>query len=91
MTILYNYIKRGLNKLPTRRFVPREYQESGFVLNNILPNSGDKWTPNYEGPCVMTVTTLDGGKLTHHRNTDAVKQYFVKNMSSISRKPEKAA
>jgi len=27
MTALYNYIKRGLNKLPTRRFVPVDFKK----------------------------------------------------------------
>ena len=46
-----------------------------------------KWTPNYEGPCVvkrafsgdaMTLTTKDGEELARPVNSDAVKKYFVK-------------
>ena len=44
---------------------------------------------NYEGSCAMTLTTKDGDKPTRPVNTDAVKQYFVKNKSSISPKPKK--
>jgi len=34
----------------------------------------------------MTFTTMDGGKLARPMKADAVKKYFVKNESSISRK-----
>ena len=48
-----------------------------------------KWTPNYEGLCAMTLTIMDGDKLTRFKNAGAVKKYSVKNNSAISRKPEK--
>jgi len=55
------------------------------------PNSRGKWSPNYEGSCAMSFTTMDCDKLTRPM-AGAVKKYFVKkNKSSISRKPEKAA
>ncbi|KEH28055.1 hypothetical protein MTR_5g061475 [Medicago truncatula] len=54
-------------------------------------DSRGKWTPNYEGSCARTFTTTDGNKLTRSMNAGAVKKYSVKNKSSISRKPEKAA
>jgi len=52
MTALYNFIKRGRNKIPTRRFVPREIQ-GDFVSKEVLsfpPNSRGNWTPSYEDP-----------------------------------------
>jgi len=54
-------------------------------------DSKGKWTPNYEGLCAMTLVTTDGDKLTRPMNASAVKKYFVKNNSSISRKPKEAA
>jgi len=39
----------------------------------------------------MTLTTMDGDKLTRPMNAGAINKYSVKNKSSISRKPEKAA
>jgi len=39
----------------------------------------------------VTPTTMDGDKFARPENTVAVKKYSVKNKSSISRKPEKAA
>jgi len=55
------------------------------------PDSRRKWTPNYEGPCAMTLVTMDGDKPTRPMNVDAVKKYSIKNKSSISRKPKKVA
>ena len=49
--------------------------------------------PNYEGPCAMILTTMDGDKPARPVNANAVKKYFVKNTkkkSSIGRKTEKA-
>ena len=42
------------------------------------PDSKGKWTPNYEGSCAMTFTTMDGGKLAPPMKADAVKKYSVK-------------
>ena len=81
MTTLYNYIQKGWNKLPTRRFALHEIQEGDFVPKKVLsvqPDSKGKWTPNYEGSCAMTFTTMDGGKLARPMKADAAKKYFVK-------------
>jgi hypothetical protein len=51
---------------------PRECQESGFVLTNILPDSRGKWMP----------ITMNDSKLVCHVNTDAVKKHFVKKMKA---------
>jgi len=89
MTTLFNYIQKGWNKLPTRRFVPHEIQEGDFVPKRVLsvqPDSKGKWTPNYEGSCAMIFTTMEGGKLARPMKADAVKKYFVNMKSSVSRK-----
>jgi len=44
MTTLYNYIKRGWNKLPTRRFVPMKFKREtlcpkGYYLFNQTPRA----------------------------------------------------
>jgi len=44
------------------------------------PDSKGKWTPNYEGSCAITFTTMDGGKLARPMKADAVKKYFVKKI-----------
>jgi len=87
---LYNYIQKGWNKLPTRRFVPHEIQEGDFVPKRVLsvhPDSKGKRTPNYEGSCAITFTTMEGGKLARPMKAGAVKKYFAKKKSSVSRKP----
>jgi len=43
------------------------------------PDSKGKWTPNYEGSCAMTFTTMDGGKLARPMKADAVKNTLPKN------------
>jgi len=63
MTTLYNYIKKGWIKFPTRRFVP--VISRNLVLKktlSFLPNSRGKWTPNYEGACAMTPVTTNVDK-----------------------------
>jgi len=65
MSTLYNYTKRGWNKLPTRRSVPRGIQEGDFVLEKTLsfqPDSRGKRTPNYDGACAMTLVTTNVDK-----------------------------
>jgi len=42
------------------------------------PDSRGKWTPNCESSCVMTLTTMDGDKLTRPVNAGAVKKYSIK-------------
>ena len=53
---------------------------------SVHPDSKGKWTPNYEGSCAITFTTMEGGKLARSVNTDAIKKYFVNMKSSVSRK-----
>nr|ABD28294.1 hypothetical protein MtrDRAFT_AC147774g5v1 [Medicago truncatula] len=64
-----------------------------FQQEGSFPQNSRKrlWTPNYEGSCAMTFTTMDGDKLALPMNAGVVKKYSVKYKSSISRKPEKAA
>jgi len=93
MTTLYNYIKRSLKQASNKKVRPHEIQEGDFVPKRALsvqPDPKGKWTPNYEGSCAMTFTTMDGGKLARPMKADAVKKYFVNIKSSISRKYEKA-
>jgi len=78
-----SYIKR-LNQVLTKKARPHECQESGLVLKVILSNLID-----FRGKeCLIT---KDGDEFVCPVNTDAVKKYFVKRKSPISRKPEKAA
>jgi len=82
---------KKLKQTSNKKVRPRELQEGDFVPRNVLssqPDSRGKWTPNYEGPCAMTLVTTNGDKLAmpvQSRNT------LSKNKSSISCKPEKAA
>jgi len=46
------------------------------------PDSRGKWSSNYEGSCAMTLTTMDGDKLTRAMNVDAVKKYSVKKIKA---------
>jgi len=81
MTTLYNYIKRSLKQASNKKVRPHEIQEGDFVPKKVLSSrqdSKDKWTPNHEGSCAMTFTTMDGGKLARPMKADAVKKYFVK-------------
>jgi len=74
--------KRGWNKTSNKRVRPHEIQEKDFVPKKVLslqPYTNGKWTPGYEGPCAMTFTTVDSGKLARPMKADAVKKYFVKN------------
>ncbi|KEH41389.1 hypothetical protein MTR_1g050418 [Medicago truncatula] len=83
-------LKQNSNK----KVHPRKIQERDFVPKKVLPfqpDSRGKWMPNYEGTCAMTLVTTNGNKLACPVNTGAVKKYSVKNKSSISRKPKKAA
>jgi hypothetical protein len=63
--------------------------EPNVVLKKVLsfvPDSRDKWTPNYEGPYVvkrafsggaLILATMDGEEFTLPVNVDAVKNYFT--------------
>ena len=46
------------------------------VLSFQLDSRG-KWSPNNEGLCAMTFTTMNGDKLARPMNAGAVKKYFV--------------
>jgi len=64
-----------------RGFVPVRFKRKTLCPKKVLPfqpDSKGKWTPGYEGPCAMTFTTMDGGKLARPMKADAVKKYFVK-------------
>jgi len=81
MTTLYNYIKRSLKQVSNKKVRPHEIQEWDFVPKRVLslqPYTNGKWTPNYEGSCAMTFTTMDGGKPACPMKADAIKKYFVK-------------
>ena len=81
--------QRRMKQAFDKKVRPREFQEGDLVLKKILsfqPDSGGKWSPNYEGPYVvkrtfsggaMTLATMDGDEFPHHVNADAVKKYFV--------------
>jgi len=49
------------------------------------PDTKGKWTPNHEGSCAMTFTTMDGGKLARRMKADAVKKYFVKKIKRLNK------
>jgi hypothetical protein len=91
---LVQLCQKRLKQTFNKKVRPRKFQEEDFVPKKVLsfkPDSRGKWTPNYEDPCAMTLETTDGKKLVCPMKAGAVKQYFVENKSSISRKPKKAA
>ena len=65
---------------------PQEYQVGDLVIKKIILPQRDprgKWTPTYEGPCVvkhvfsggaMILTNMDGDDLPHPANADIVKK-----------------
>ena len=78
---MYNYIKRSLKQASNKKVRPHEIQEGDFVPKRVLsvqPDSKGKWTPDYEGLCAMSFTTMNGGKLARRMKANAVKKYFVK-------------
>jgi len=89
MTALYNYIKRGWNKLPTRRFVPVDFKKPCAKKRHYLSNL----TLGASGHLTMKtrVQWLQWLQMLMNPHAGAVKKYSIKNTSSISRKPEKAA
>jgi len=93
---LVQLYQKRLKQTSYKNVRPHEFQEGDFVLKKIRsfqPDSRSKWTPNYEGPSAMTLTTMDGDKPARTVNANAIKKYFVKNTkkkSSIGRKIEKA-
>ena len=68
LQLYQNRLKQTSNK----KVRPREFQ----------PDSKGKWTPIYEGPCAMTLTTMDGDKLTRPMNAGAVRKYSVKKIKA---------
>jgi len=91
---LVQIYQKKLKQTSNKKVRPREIQERDFVPKKApssQPDSKDKWTPNHEGSCATTLTTMDGDKLARPTNVGAVKKYSVKNKTSISRKPEKVA
>jgi hypothetical protein len=91
---LVQLCQKRLKQVSNKKVRPSKFQERDFVLKETLPfqtDSRGKWTPNFEGSCAMTFTTMDGDKLARPMNAGAVKKYSVKNKSSISRKPKKVA
>ncbi|KEH17441.1 hypothetical protein MTR_0014s0010 [Medicago truncatula] len=96
--------KRKLKRLPMRSLTcwgifavkvanknHEDSPEDGDRLQRLARDSRGKWTPNHEGSCARTFTTMDGDKLALPMNAGSVKKYSVKHKSSVSRKPEKAA
>jgi len=78
---LVRLYQKRLKQTSNKMVRPREVQERYIVLKKTLsfqPDSRGKWTPNYEGPCAMTLVTTNGDKLALPVNTGAVKKYFVK-------------
>lgn len=81
-----------MKQTSNNKVCPRDFQEEDFVPEKVLHfqlDSRGKWTPNHEGSCARTFTTMDGDKLALPMNAGTVKKYSVKHKSSISRKPEK--
>jgi len=78
---LVQLYQKRLKQASNKKVHPREIQEGDFVPKKVLsfqPDFRGKWTPNYEGPCAMTLVTTDGDKLTRPMNAGAVKKYSVK-------------
>ena len=56
---------------------------------SVQPDSKGKWTPDYEGLCAMSFTTMNGGKLARRMKANAVKKYFVKKKKLAKLKTQK--
>jgi len=86
---LVQLCQKRLKQTSNKKVRPRKFQEGNSVPKRVLssqPESKGKWTRNHEGSCAMTLTTMDGDKVTRPMNVGAVKKYFVKKKHSISRK-----
>ena len=82
MMSLYNYVKRSVKQASNKKVRPHEIQEGDFVPKKVLlfqPDPKGRWTPSYEGPCVMTLTAMDGDNLARPVKVDAIKKHFVEN------------
>jgi len=78
---LVQLYQKRLKQTSYKNVRPHEFQERYFVLKKILffqSDSRSKWTPNYEGPCAMILTTMDGGKPARPVNANAVKSTLSK-------------
>jgi hypothetical protein len=80
--VLDSYIKR-IKQVCDKEGCPRKCQESGFVLKNVLLDSGGKWMPIHNKRW-QTCTSYE-----YRCSQEILCQ--KKNESSMSRKPEKAA
>jgi len=61
--------------------VSSPWNSRDFVPKKVLPfqpDSRGRWTPNYEGPCTMTLVTADRDKPARFVNVSAVKKYSIK-------------
>ena len=94
MTTLYNYIKRGWNKLPTRRFIPVKFKKETlcpkrYYLFNQTSGASERLTMKAHVQWLLWLRMVTNSRVlwmpVQLRNT------LSKNNSSISRKPEKAA
>jgi len=88
---LVQLYRKRLKQTSNKKVRPHE---GDFVLKMTLsfqPDFRGKWTPSYEGRCAMTLTTMDGDKLTRPTNTGAIKKYFVKIYKYQSNKKNQKA
>ena len=54
-----------MKQTSNKKVRPRKIQGEHFVPKKVLsfqPDSRDKWTPNYEGSCDITLVTTDVDK-----------------------------
>ena len=92
MTVLCHgqLYKKIMKKAFDKRVKPREFIEGDLGLRKIMSfntDSRDKWTPNFEGPCVvkkaffggaLILETMDGEEFPRHMDADAVKVLCLK-------------
>jgi len=91
---LVQLFQKRLKQTSNKKVRPHEIQEKDFVPKKVLsfqPDSMGKWTPNYEGLCAITFTTMDGDKLARPMSVQSRNTLSKRGKRSISRKPEKAA
>jgi len=87
---LVQIYQKKLKQTSNKKVRPRAFQVGDSMPKMVLssqPDSKGKWTPNHEGSCATTLTTMDGDKLARPMKANAVKKYSVKNKNLISRKP----
>ena len=79
---LVQLYQKKLKQTSNKKVRPRKIQERNFVPKKALtsqPDSKGKWTPNHEGSCATTLTTVDGDNVARPTNAGAVKKFSVKN------------